>query len=320
MKVYLNRKPVVGPWGGGNKTLSLLSKSLLEEEGIDLVYDLSHRDIDIIFCIDPKPDNTGIWHQNFLDYKSNINNNVKIIQRVGDLGTHRGQEITKLVHQTINMSDFLIFPSDWARKAIGFKKSNYVIIQNSPMKIFYTNRTKQKKINRENIKVVTHHWSDNPKKGFQTYQEFGSLIKDKKNISFTYIGRYNQNYSSEGIEIIEPKNADELSQILPNFDIYLTASELEAGANHVLEGLAAGLPVLYKTNGGSIEEYCFNYGFEYYDTDSLYEALKNCISNYKFIVDKAYDYNDILSNQIKDYLDVIKHVYSGEKYDTKMEV
>ena len=35
---------------------------------------------------------------------------------------------------------------------------------------------------------MTHHWSDNPKKGFQIYQEFGSLIKDKKNI-YGAVGR-----------------------------------------------------------------------------------------------------------------------------------
>ena len=79
------------------------------------------------------------------------------------------------------------------------------------------------------------------------------------------------------------------------------------------------MPILYKANGGSIEEYCFNYGFEYYNTDSLYEALKSCISNYNLIIDKVYGYDSILSNQIRNYLDVIKHVYSGEWYDTKVE-
>lgn len=311
-KVYINRQPVTGPWGGGNKTLSLLCEKLQQDSDIELTFDITEENIDVIFCIDPKPDNSGVWYQNFIEYKSNINNNVKIIQRVGDLGTHRGQEVTNLVAQTINISDFLIFPSDWSRKAIGFKKSNYAVIQNRPMSMFYDNRKKEKIINKDDIKIVTHHWSDNPKKGFQTYQDFGNAIKDIEGISFTYIGRYNNNYSSEGITIIDPKNAKELSNIIPEFDIYLTASELEAGANHVLEGIAAGLPVLYKENGGSINEYCFNYGIEYYDISSLRASLNSCILNYDFFYRKTQEYNCTLSSQIDKYINIIKWIQKGD--------
>ena len=40
-----------------------------------------------------------------------------------------------------------------------------------------------------------------------------------------------------------------LVDVLPSYDIYLTASEEEAGANHVLESLAAGLPIVYRDTG-----------------------------------------------------------------------
>ena len=53
MKIYLNRRPVSGPWGGGNKTVSMLSKSLTEL-GHKVVYQLEDN-IDIIFCFDPRP-------------------------------------------------------------------------------------------------------------------------------------------------------------------------------------------------------------------------------------------------------------------------
>ena len=308
MKVYLNRSPVKGPWGGGNKTLGILSQKLSKDTEIKLTFDLSEKDIDIIFCIDPKPDNKGIWYQNFIDYKQNVNKNVKIIQRVGDLGTHRGPEITNLVGQTINISDHLIFPSNWARKAIGFKKNNYSIIQNKPMSIFYENRRLNSEINKDKIKIVTHHWSDNPKKGFETYQSFGELIKKREDISFTYIGRYNENYSSSGIEIIKPKDTDELSSMLPEYDIYLTASELEAGANHVLEGLAAGLPVIYKSGGGSIDEYCFDFGIEFNEAIDLEKSIFACVENYSLLKEKLSRYNQTLEEQIDYYIKIIKNV------------
>lgn len=307
MKLYLNRRPVSGPWGGGNKSLSLLEKYILEEESINLTYDLSESDIDVIFCIDPKPDGQGIWYQDFINYKNNINNKVKIIQRVGDLGTHRGNEITQLVGQTINYSDFLIFPSNWARKAIGFTKSNYVVIQNKPMSAFYSKRNKR--INLKNkVKIVTHHWSDNPKKGFELYQSFGKMISSREDVEFTYIGRYNNNFTSEGITIVDPMNVQQLSEFLPSFDLYLTASELEAGANHVLEGIAAGLPVLYRSGGGSIDEYCFDYGVEYRGLEDIDDALTSCIRNYSLLKNKVMNFNISLENQIRSYIDVIKHV------------
>ena len=65
MKVYVNREPVTGPWGGGNKTLTELI-SQITDEGHEVVYQLNHDDIDLIFCFDPRPNNTGEWYQNLL--------------------------------------------------------------------------------------------------------------------------------------------------------------------------------------------------------------------------------------------------------------
>jgi hypothetical protein len=312
VKVYLNRVPVIGPWGGGNKTLSLLYDKLSQDKKINLTLDLKEKDIDIIFCIDPKPGPDGIWYQNFIDYKNNINKDVKIIQRVGDLGTHRGQEITNLVAQTINISDFLIFPSNWARKAIGFQKTNYAIIQNRPLSIFYDSRKIKNNVNKNKIKIVTHHWSDNPKKGFELYSAFGKKIKNNPSIEFTYIGRYNHDYSSDGINIIDPKNSKELAKLLPEFDVYLTASELEAGANHVLEAIAAGLPVIFRSGGGSIDEYCFNFGVEFNNASDLELALFSCVDNYKILKRKIEKYTTTLEEQVDYYIQVIKNLYEEE--------
>ena len=41
---------------------------------------------------------------------------------------------------------------------------------------------------------------------------------------------------------------------LKKHDIYLTASLYEPGGIHQLEGMAVGLPVLYRNNSGGIQE------------------------------------------------------------------
>ena len=268
-KVYINRQPVVGPWGGGNKFVSLLSDYLLKK-GHLVTYDLTD-DVDIIFCFDPRPNSKGLWYQNFLDHRYMFNS--KIIQRVGDVGTHSKPQLTKLVTQTVQYSDFVIFPSQWSKDYIKYEKDNCKVIHNAPLPIFYNNRRSQYSIG-SSVKVVTHHWSTNEKKGFDYYEYLGKKIGESLNdVEFTYIGRYNDRYSHTGINVINPMDKEQLSVELPKHDIYLTASLEEAGANHVLEAMACGLPVLYRSNGGSISEYCSEYGKEYSTKDQMLKEI-----------------------------------------------
>ena len=121
MKIYINREPVLGPWGGGNKTVTKLFEKLNEQH--EVVFQLC-PDIDLIFCIDPRPNNYGEWYQHFLNYRSQFRG-TKIIQRVGDLGTHSKPHLTELVRQAVACSDFIIFPSDWAKDWLGYSKDNF---------------------------------------------------------------------------------------------------------------------------------------------------------------------------------------------------
>ena len=49
MKIYLNRKPVKGPWGGGNKIVATLANHL-QLNGHEVVYNLNVPNIDVLFC------------------------------------------------------------------------------------------------------------------------------------------------------------------------------------------------------------------------------------------------------------------------------
>ena len=85
MKVYLNRTPKTGPWGGGIKTVNKLAEAIVSS-GHELTHKLE-AGIDVIFCIDPRPNERGEWYQHFVNYRNTFPK-TKIIQRVGDLGTH----------------------------------------------------------------------------------------------------------------------------------------------------------------------------------------------------------------------------------------
>ena len=117
-------------------------------------------------------------------------------------------------------SDFIIFPSLWAKKTIGFVGDNCKVISNAPLGIF---DGKDEKLNNcgDKIEVVTHHWSMNKKKGFDYYKFLGDKIHEGllNDFKFTYIGRYNQDYTSPGIKYVEPLDSVTLATTLPKYDI-----------------------------------------------------------------------------------------------------
>ena len=289
MKIYFNRRPVGGPWGGGSKVLG----SIIQEctrRGHHLFFEeqlSSVTDLDLIFCIDPRQ-KEGVGYRELLDYKTR--RKVKIVQRVGDLGTHGKPDLLKLVQATTVHSDVLVFPSHWAMKYLGIFEDKSIVISNAPLKCFVENR-KNSSIS-ENISVVSHHWSNNDMKGFDVYKK----IDEKDDIPFTFIGRI-----PDGMKLrnhVPPQDIQGLVREIPKHDVYITASKKEAGANHVLEAMALGLPVLYHEDGGSINEYCAGYGISYKTPE---EAM------------------DILKNRRKDLEDLSKNVYSRTSDDMSKE-
>lgn len=310
MKIYINRKPVDGPWGGGNKSLKLLSEMIVEK-GYELTYSLEEN-IDLIFCYDPRPCQKGVWYQDFINYKLK-NPRTRIVQRVGDVGTHSKPELQSLLKEIVKVgtTDFFIFPSEWARKVINHKDENYVVIPNRPMEIFYENRSKRNQ--EDKIKMVTHHWSDNDKKGFALYEELGKRIAsglriNGKEVLFTYIGRYSNRFSRSGIEINSPIDAASLSREIPKNDFYLTASLEEAGANHVLEAMAAGVPVFYHNLGGSIPEYCKDFGYEYNSIEELIDSLSKIDRDYFYSKNRVLKYKGTIKDSVESYMRVIEDV------------
>ena len=70
----------------------------------------------------------------FLNHKTKHGS--KIIQRVGDVGTHGKPQLTQLVKDSVVYSDVCIFPSYWAFEYVG-SLGNSVIVPNAPLDCFY---------------------------------------------------------------------------------------------------------------------------------------------------------------------------------------
>jgi hypothetical protein len=304
MKIYFNRRPNPGPWGGGSKVLSAIVEEAQRRKHQVFFEEELHKSnsFDIYFCLDPR----STQHVSYMDMllKRRNNSNSKIVQRIGDLGTHGKPELFDIVSQTARLSDVLIYPSFWAKNYLGLNHKNDKVIANAPLKDFFLNTNKLQFSN--TIKIVSHHWSNNQMKGFDLYQELDEFcINSKGEYSFLFVGR-----KPEGVNLtnyLGPQDTQSLSRILPENHLYITASKKEAGANHVLEAMAAGLPVLYHCEGGSINEYCQNNGMSYNNFENLKDILKNKKTEFENLYkESCYVRNS--HDMSKEYLDFLEEI------------
>lgn len=290
MKFYLNRKPVIGPWGGGNRFITELVTQL-KNLGHDVTYNFADC-CDSYICFDPRPNNDGVTLEDFKRVRSRIGTPTSsdifpsMICRVGDLGTHNKPELGKMWNDALHYANKIVFPSGWARDYcfdVIVNNNNHLeyyekissVIPNGVDKRFVDAYISKSFNNVELIKTITHHWSDNMMKGFSVYDNIATA---SKSIEFTYLGRVPSFVSYKNW--IPPCDVLEIIKHLLKADVYLTASKFEAGANHVLEAMALGLPVVYSKYGGSIVEYCNGRGVEYDGTaQGALNAIHTCVES-----------------------------------------
>lgn len=296
MRIYFNKKPKYDiPYGGGNLFLiNFIDFMFDHDKAFSPVFD-PYCESDMMFILDPRPQPDTKFFLDISDEYKSLGK--KIVLRVSDCGTHGKYYMINMYKYLIPLCDFVVFPSYWAMKYLSSNgvfvdESKSIIIQNAPSKAFFSGR----KIREKNKKwsIVTHHWSDNAKKGFGVYKFLDQLLGDDyigKKFSFTFIGRKPNSVIFNNSRYVEPLFGDELINEIGKHHIYLTASELEAGANHVQEAKAVGLPVVYKKNGGSIVEYCKDFGVSFGCNLDLIKSLNNCVLDFDKYLDNVLNFD-----------------------------
>ncbi len=251
LKILINRKPVVGPWGGGNLFVKAFCE-VLKNQGANVVHNIQN-DIDIIFMQDPRPGDTGISINEILLYKES-NPRTKIIHRVNECDSRKGTNgLDDLLQKCSAHTDFTVFVSGWMRDyhiSRGWFCKNSEVIYNGVNLDHFKSR---EKLNNGKINIVTHHWSNNRMKGFDVYEAIDRFVEDNQEFTFTYIGRELGTFKSTSI--IEPKFGIELGKELSKYDVYISGSLFDPGPNHILESLACEIPTYVLDKGGGAVEF-----------------------------------------------------------------
>jgi glycosyltransferase involved in cell wall biosynthesis len=265
MNIYVNRRPVDGPWGGGSKMLKSIIDELRERGHAVFLDEEFHQmsRADVIFCVDPRPSST-VSYEMLHAYRQR--SGAKIVQRVGDIGTHGKPDLRRLVDITTQVSDHVVFISRWAKEQVGTRGDSHVIA-NAASEIFF------RQGDRNPRKIVTHHWSNNPMKGFDIYESLDGFCAETGEYDFTFVGRCPSSVSLRNH--VQPLAEHDMSMFLADQGVYVTASQEEAGGCHALEAIAAGLPVLYHRSGGGIVEYCEGRGIEFSSLPDLISILRD---------------------------------------------
>lgn len=312
-KICLNAKFIEGSFGGGIK-FAIDLKRILENAGYKVVNNLIDDDIDVIINISYFPCIYSSSSFSYIDaylYKLKKKSNVLIISRINNIPFHNieDSEFSNFV-QSLKMSDIIVFISNYTKAEYlkimedHIKKKSIVIHNGGDEKIFFPNLNDE---NKKKYKLVTHHWSDNYKKGHKVYKLIDELLENsefKKKFSFRYIGNYPQHVKYKNTEIIDPLNGNQLANSLRECDIYITAAENEAAGMHHIEGALCGLPLLY-INSGALPEFCSDYGLEF-QIDNLEEKLHQITNNYQLFKNKLKNYEFRNSTQLKKYINLFE--------------
>lgn len=279
MNILFSKTPKYdSPWGGGNRTLTALWEAL-ESRGhmCSLLNNFKFEEITILFLMDPTDlSNNPTELENILKIFKAANK--KIVYRIGNIGTHRNfEEYLNLIRATMPYCNSIIYLSEWSKRELE-KNSIFPNIgcrtalcrTEIGRETFYSKD--YMKTYGQLLRCSGHSWSDNPKKGFEIYQQLDEK-QDELNIEFYYIGRKPEWFKPRNY--ISPLFGEALANELRKSDFYVSASQFECGPNHIIEALCCGLPVLYSSLGGACGEYAGEYGIEYKDFDDLYKLIRD---------------------------------------------
>lgn len=245
--------------------------------------------------IDPREDlqRTAFGLKEIKRYKSRYPQ-VKIVHRINECDQRKKTDfMDNILREGNALADYTIFISEWLRDYFrelwcGDSKPHSVIYNGADPAIFQPVGSDLWD-GKSPLRLVTHHWSDNPMKGFPVYQHIDNLIADGrlKGCELWMIGRWPANISWRSAKTLPPASGRKLAELLQQCHLYLTASLWEPCGMHHVEGAQCGLPLLCHADGGGIVEAAKKYGMIFSDDDNLVEVLEQAKDHYPQLREKV---------------------------------
>lgn len=278
----INLAPRRSSYGGGNQFVRLLSR-YLTFHGFDICFRLDKK-VDCILIIDGRDNMTTFSMNDVLAFKQ-YHPSVICIHRINECDQRKQSSfMDDLIAKVNSIANYTVFISHWLRdyhasRWFDVAKPHAVIHNGADPGVFHPIQNDSSLVS-ERFRLVTHHWLDNPMKGFPVYEEIDRLIAKGKwsDLELWIIGRWPAGIQWKTARLFSPVNGSQLAELLRQCDAYVTASLWEPGGMHFIEGAQCGLPILYHMDGGGIVEVAENIGVGF--KDNVAEAIDELRKRY----------------------------------------
>ena len=168
--VAVSMAPTRSPWGGASPFV-LQFEAMMQRRGWRVQYSLQPMP-DVVLVIDPRMDHPkkkfGLEE---LRVFRKAHPQVPILHRINECDQRKGtNDIDELLRQTSELSDHTVFIAEWLRDYFAAKwfdtsRPHSCIYNGADPAVYHPFGTILPKPG-EPLRIVTHHWSDNPLKGF----------------------------------------------------------------------------------------------------------------------------------------------------------
>ncbi len=253
-------------FGGGWTFMANLKKGM--EQNHQFVDESGMSDSDVVFIPNP------MWAER-IDFENAKALGKRVALRLDNIPedwNNRGTAISKL-KDFIQMSDFLIFQSDWARgKYLEFIKLNNLIaaqqvatIQNSvDTDLFNPNGAKVKFSEGPVLLFVKSSRNENKRypEVLELYRRYWAYCKERSKPEplLILVGQFSREtieynfgfYNGENFRYLGVMELDQLAPIYRSSDVLLFPCFADAAPNTVLEAMASGcVPIIHPYGGGA---------------------------------------------------------------------
>lgn len=315
--VSINMFPTSGAWGGSSEFVKQFVL-VLRRYGFRVVFDLNGS-VDVIVVIDPRDDlqKKAYGMQEIVAYKR-AHPATRVLHRINECSKRKADTVMdEFLRKANDVADHTVFISEWLRdyfieRWFDSTKAHSVIYNGADPAIFHPIGSAVH-TGQGLFRLVTHHWSPNPMKGFPVYAEVDRLIAEGElpGIELWIIGQWPKDIAWRSAKLLPPASGHELADLLRQCHGYITASLWEPCGMHHIEGAQCGLPLLYHENGGGIVEAGRRYGLGFTEP-TLVERLQEFRRNYPELRQRTLADMPSGDRMASDYARVVQRMLVGD--------
>lgn len=313
--VAINMYPAAGAWGGSSVFVHQFLAAL-RRCGIRPVFDLAGP-VDVIVIIDPREDllNKAFGMAEVIRYKEQYPK-VRIIHRINECDQRKASDfMDEYLRKANDIADHTVFISQWLKGYFTARwfdpgRSHQVVYNGADPAVFHPMNAHH--FDGGRLRLVTHHFSAHPMKGFAVYQQVDAMIADGRlpDTELWVIGGRPPEMQWRTAKLFAPAAGRDLANLLRQCHVYITASLWEPCGMHHVEGAQCGLPLLYHEDGGGIVEAGKKYGIGF-NKQNLVETINEMRSCHSEMREKVLKEMPDGSKMVTDYIRTVQRLVAG---------